>query len=104
DEKPSRDQVSVGVLSHTQAHGCRGCEDASGAVIMLERYALIGLFAFAAITFPIAPLILAFLFRPKKPTRLKQSTYECGIEIQNEAPEAENIWVQFRVQYYIYAI
>ncbi len=71
---------------------------------MLERYALIGLFAFAALTFPILPLVLAFLFRPKKPTRLKRSTYECGIEIQNEAPEAEEIWVQFRVQYYIYAI
>ncbi len=71
---------------------------------MLERYALIGLFMFAAITFPIAPLVLAFLFRPKKPNRLKQSTYECGIEIQNQAPEAESIWVQFRAQYYIYAI
>lgn len=71
---------------------------------MMERYALIGLFAFAAITFPILPLVLAFLFRPKKPNRLKQSTYECGIEIQNEAPEAQAIWVQFRVQYYIYAI
>jgi NADH-quinone oxidoreductase subunit A len=71
---------------------------------MLDRYALIGLFAFAAVTFPILPLVLAFLFRPKKPTPLKQSTYECGIEIQNEAPEAESIWVQFRVQYYIYAI
>ncbi|MCG3140656.1 MAG: NAD(P)H-quinone oxidoreductase subunit 3 [Anaerolineae bacterium] len=71
---------------------------------MLERYALIGLFMFAAITFPLAPLVLAFLFRPKKPNRLKQSTYECGIEIQNQAPEAESIWVQFRVQYYIYAI
>lgn len=71
---------------------------------MLDRYALIGLFAFAAITFPLAPLVLAFLFRPKKPTRTKKSTYECGIEIANEAPEAESIWVQFRVQYYIYAI
>lgn len=71
---------------------------------MLERYALIGLFAFAALTFPLAPLILAFLFRPKKPTVRKQSTYECGIEIQNQAPEAESIWVQFRAQYYLYAI
>jgi NADH-quinone oxidoreductase subunit A len=71
---------------------------------MLERYALIGLFAFAAVTFPLAPLILAFLFRPKKPTSLKQTTYECGIEIENQAPEAQSIWVQFRAQYYLYAI
>lgn len=71
---------------------------------MLDRYALIGLFAFAAITFPLVPLILAFVVRPKKPTGTKQETYECGLEFENFAPEAQNIWVQFRIQYYIYAI
>lgn len=71
---------------------------------MLDRYALIGLFAFAAITFPLVPLILASLVRPKKPTGSKQQTYECGLEFEDFAPEAQNIWVQFRIQYYIYAI
>lgn len=71
---------------------------------MLDKYALIGLFTFAAITFPLVPLVLAFLLRPKKPNKIKQSTYECGIELETQAPEAEPIWVQFRVQYYIYAI
>jgi NADH-quinone oxidoreductase subunit A len=71
---------------------------------VLERYALIGLFGFAALTFPIVPLILAFLFRPKKPNERKQATYECGLEIEDLAPEAQNVWVQFRVQYYIYAL
>lgn len=71
---------------------------------MLERYALIGLFGFAAVTFPIVPLVLAFLFRPKKPNATKQATYECGLEIEDLAPEAQQVWVQFRVQYYIYAI
>jgi NADH-quinone oxidoreductase subunit A len=73
-------------------------------VTVLDRYALIGLFAFAAITFPLVPLILAFLVRPKKPTSSKQETYECGLEFENFAPEAKNVWVQFRIQYYIYAI
>ena len=71
---------------------------------MLDRYALIGLFAFAAVTFPIVPLILAFVFRPKKPNKTKQATYECGLEVEDLAPEAQNVWVQFRVQYYIYAL
>jgi NADH-quinone oxidoreductase subunit A len=71
---------------------------------VLDRYALIGLFAFAAITFPLVPLVLAFVIRPKKPTNSKQETYECGLEFENFAPEAQNIWVQFRIQYYIYAI
>ncbi len=71
---------------------------------MLDRYALIGLFAFAALTFPVLPLILAFLFRPKKPNKTKQSTYECGLEVEDLAAEAQQVWVQFRVQYYIYAI
>lgn len=71
---------------------------------VLEQYALIGLFAFAAVTFPILPLILAFLFRPKKPNPVKQATYECGLEFEELAPEAQQVWVQFRIQYYIYAL
>ena len=71
---------------------------------MLDRYALIGLFAFAAFTFPLVPLILAWIIRPKKPTKTKQATYECGLEFEDLAPEAQNVWVQFRAQYYIYAL
>ncbi len=71
---------------------------------MLDQYALIGLFAFAGITFPLVPLLLAFLARPKKPNKSKQATYECGLEFEDFAPEAQNVWVQFRVQYYIYAL
>ena len=71
---------------------------------MLDRYALLGLFAFAAITFPLLPLVLAFLARPKKPNASKQATYECGLEFEDFAPEAQRVWVQFRAQYYIYAL
>ncbi len=71
---------------------------------MLDRYALIGLFGIAALTFPFAPLILAKLARPSKPTSRKQATYECGLEFEELPPEAQIVWVQFRVQYYIYAL
>ncbi len=71
---------------------------------MLDQFALIGLFAIAGITFPIVPLLLAWLARPKKPNKSKQATYECGLEFEDFAPEAQNVWVQFRIQYYIYAL
>jgi NADH:ubiquinone oxidoreductase subunit 3 (subunit A) len=44
------------------------------------------------------PLLLAWLLRPAKPNPIKSSTYECGVETQGDA------WVQFKVQYYIYAL
>jgi NADH-quinone oxidoreductase subunit A len=65
---------------------------------MLANYAFIGVFTIAAISFPIVPLVLARFFRPKRPTEVKQSTYECGLETSGD------IWVQFKVQYYLYAL
>lgn len=65
---------------------------------MLSNYAFIGIFTIAAITFPLLPLILSWLIRPKKPTPIKQSTYECGLEAIGD------IRVQFKVQYYLYAL
>ena len=65
---------------------------------MLSDYTFIGIFVVVAIAFPIIALALAFLVRPKKPGVVKSSTYECGLETIGET------WVQFRVQYYIYAL
>ena len=65
---------------------------------MLNQYVFIGIFAIIAILFPVIALGLAFVVRPKKPNSIKSSTYECGLETIGET------WVQFRVQYYIYAL
>lgn len=65
---------------------------------MLADYALIGIFLLAAISFPLIPLVLAFFLRPKRPTPLKTSTYECGLEAVGD------VHVQFKVQYYLYAL
>lgn len=65
---------------------------------MLTNYAFIGLFAVVAIVFPFIALILAALIRPRRPNPVKASTYECGLETIGET------WVQFKVQYYIYAL
>ncbi len=65
---------------------------------MLGNFAFIGIFTIAAITFPLLPLIVSKFVRPSRPTPIKQSTYECGLEAIGE------IWVQFKVQYYLYAL
>ena len=63
-----------------------------------HQYAFIGLLTLTAIGFGIAPLLLNRLLAPKKPGPTKDSAYECGMESQGDP------WVQFRVQYYIYAL
>jgi NADH-quinone oxidoreductase subunit A len=63
-----------------------------------NKYLFIVVFLGVAIVFPLLPLAIAWLIAPKKPSPLKQSVYECGLESKGDA------WVQFKVQYYIYAL
>lgn len=67
-----------------------------------EPYLLITVFVIAALGFAISPLFLAWLwskfFSPKKPGPQKNAIYECGLESKGDA------WVQFRSEYYLYAI
>ncbi len=65
---------------------------------MLQDFAFIGIFILVAIALATVPLLLAWLLRPKKPNPIKSSTYECGVETFGDA------WVQFKIQYYIYAL
>lgn len=66
--------------------------------VMLANYAFIAIFFIAAVSFPLVPLALAFFLRPKRPTPIKQSTYECGLEAIGD------LHVQLKVQYYLYAL
>ncbi len=56
----------------------------------------------AALAFALAPLGLAWLwarkFSPRKPGPGKNAVYECGLESKGDA------WVQFKAEYYLYAI
>ena len=65
---------------------------------MLSDYSFIGLFVVVALIFPFVALGLAYLLRPKKPNPVKTDTYECGLQTIGDT------WVQFRAQYYIYAL
>lgn len=65
---------------------------------MLAEWSFVGVYALIALIFPVLGLVTAWLLRPKRPGPIKKSTYECGLETVGET------WVQFKVQYYIYAL
>lgn len=56
----------------------------------------------AAVGFALAPIALAWLwakkYSPQKPGQDKNAIYECGLESKGDA------WVQFKAEYYLYAI
>jgi NADH:ubiquinone oxidoreductase subunit 3 (subunit A) len=62
---------------------------------------LLVLFA-GAVVFALGPILLAKLwarkYSPPKPGKDKNAIYECGLESKGDA------WVQFRSEYYLYAI
>lgn len=65
---------------------------------MGDNWGFIGVFIIFALAFPFIGLGAAWLLRPHRPAPIKQSTYECGLETIGET------WVQYKVQYYLYAI
>jgi NADH:ubiquinone oxidoreductase subunit 3 (subunit A) len=65
---------------------------------VLSEWAYIGVFFLLAPLLPALPIAAAAVFNPKKPNAIKQATYECGVETVG------NTWVQFKIQYYVYAL
>lgn len=65
---------------------------------MLEEWVFIGLLIPFGFLLPAVAIGLNWLLGPKKPNPLKGSAYECGIETVGET------WIQFKVQYYIFAL
>ena len=65
-------------------------------------YLFICVLLVAALLFALTPLALAWLwakkFSPRKPGPGKNAIYECGLESKGDA------WVQFKAEYYLYAI
>lgn len=70
--------------------------------IASHPYAFIALFVAVAAAFPLGLLLVCRLwvifFQPAKPSPVKNSTYECGLESKGEP------WIQFKAHYYLYAI
>jgi NADH-quinone oxidoreductase subunit A len=65
---------------------------------LLSDYNFIGVYIVVVVIFPFIALGLAWLLRPKKPNPNKTDTYECGLQTIGDT------WVQFRAQYFIYAL
>lgn len=65
-------------------------------------YWFLTMFAFCALAFALAPLLIARLwaifFSPQKPGLDKNATYECGLRAKGDA------WGQFKAEYYLYGI
>jgi NADH:ubiquinone oxidoreductase subunit 3 (subunit A) len=65
---------------------------------MLNEWLFIGIFLILAPVMPALALVIPRLIAPRKPNSIKSETYECGIETYGVT------WVQFKAQYYIYAL
>jgi len=70
---------------------------------LLANYGYIGLFLIVAILFTVSTLLLPVTLRflkivPKKPSPVKGSAFECGMETIGKT------WVQFNFRYYFYAL
>ncbi len=65
---------------------------------MFAQYTFMGIFAIIAFALPAVGLAMAWLVRPKRPNPRKNATYECGMETIGDT------WVQFKAQYYLYAL
>ena len=65
---------------------------------MLAEWQYIGIFVALSPIFPLAPVLLNRSLGPHRHNPIKQQTYECGIKTVGDT------WIQFKVQYYIYAL
>ncbi len=66
--------------------------------MILTRYVFVGLLLGFAVVFALGPILLMNLIGPRKRSRAKSQTYECGVVTLGET------WVRFRIQYYFYAL
>lgn len=64
----------------------------------MSPWIYVGLFFIVGLIIPVGAIAAAWILGPKKPNPIKKTTYECGIETVGES------WVQFKAQYYIFAL
>jgi NADH:ubiquinone oxidoreductase subunit 3 (subunit A) len=66
--------------------------------MQVNEWLFIAFMFVVAMILPVIPIGLARIINPKRPNKVKLETYECGVETLGDA------WVQFKVQYYLYAL
>ena len=65
---------------------------------MLSDYGQIFIFILVAVGFVGLAYIVALIIAPKKPSKSKGSTYECGEDTIGET------WIRFNIRYYVIAL
>ncbi len=65
---------------------------------MIDQWLFIAFLLPVGLLLPAMAIMMGMLLGPRKPNPVKGSTYECGIETVGET------WIQFKAQYYIYAL
>ncbi len=65
---------------------------------MQNEWITVGLFLIVGALVPASAITVSWIISPKKPNPIKESTYECGMETVGAN------WVQFKAQYYIFAL
>ena len=71
--------------------------------VYFHQYALLAIFAALAVAVPTGMLLMSWMLsivgiRPQKPSRIKQSIYECGFETLS------GTWNQFNFRFYTFAL
>ena len=61
-------------------------------------YGTLVVFLLGGITYALIILITNWVLRPKRPSREKEKTYECGLDTDGPT------WIQFKVSYFLYAL
>jgi NADH:ubiquinone oxidoreductase subunit 3 (subunit A) len=64
----------------------------------VKEWTFIVILSIVAMATPLAPILIGRVIGPRKGNALKNATYECGVETHGDT------WVQFKVQYYIFAL
>lgn len=64
----------------------------------MKDWTFIVILAVISFITPLAPIMIGRMLGPRKPNTIKNRTYECGVETVGDT------WVQFKVQYYIFAL
>lgn len=65
---------------------------------MPQQYTLIGIFLAISLAIGIAPILLAWIFSPKKTNPQKIQIYESG------NPTFGETWIEFKPQYYLFGL
>ena len=67
-------------------------------MVFNDNYLFLSIFLVVGLMIPAVPMLLSRIVAPSKPSLEKNAIYECGVKSTGDS------WMQFNIQYYLYAI